>query len=466
MPDAPKAGSSTVIKSLSSSRPVLLIAFMMTIMADPVSSVSYAIQAALEALRGNLGLLLQTMGLVIAVIAIIVINYYQLVGRFPEGGGAAAATGRAFGEAWAFVPIGALIVDFNLTIAISVAAGASAIVAYLPALAPIRIILALALLLLVAGMSWFGHAARRFFGAFTLAFLAVSVLVLIGGASVAPVTGAGYGEPSKDPAFLTVLLAFPVAMALATGIEAPSSAIAQLGQLDDDGRKLFGRLTLVATLLVVGSLTLAITALAVRLGIGLPSSEDATMLADLARVSVGNRLYAAFQAVTALLLLAAAASSLQAGPGLLKALAREESPEGGEQYGILPSWLGQTNRYYTPYWGVGVFGAVAGVLVVVSLANEQSIVLFYAVAVFVSFLAGLAAMTKLSYGEGKRLAVLINGIGTLVVFFVLVINLLRGYPLVSLSASLLIAFVLYRLWVRSGRPRGVSKAAAKAHTTE
>ena len=73
----------------------MLIAFMMTVMADPVSSVSYAIQAALKALNGNLSLLLPTMGLVIAVITIVVINYSQLVARFPEGGGAAAATGQA-----------------------------------------------------------------------------------------------------------------------------------------------------------------------------------------------------------------------------------------------------------------------------------------------------------------------------------------------------------------------------------
>ena len=144
----------------------MLIAFMMTVMADPVSSVSYAIQAALKALNGNLSLLLPTMGLVIAVITIVVINYSQLVARFPEGGGAATATGQAFSEAWAFVPMGALIVDFSLTIAISVAAGASAIVAYLPTLAPLRIILALALLLFVACISWYGHAARSFFGAF------------------------------------------------------------------------------------------------------------------------------------------------------------------------------------------------------------------------------------------------------------------------------------------------------------
>ncbi|GAA2408705.1 hypothetical protein A7G45_10480 [Mycolicibacterium llatzerense] len=65
-------------------------------------------------------------------------SYQQLIARYPRGGGASAATGEAFGEGWAFLPTGALIVDFVLTSAISVAAGASAIIAYAPVLALCR----------------------------------------------------------------------------------------------------------------------------------------------------------------------------------------------------------------------------------------------------------------------------------------------------------------------------------------
>ena len=152
-------------------RLVLLIAFAFTVMADPISSVAYAIEAALRALGGNLALLLPTMALVIVVIGIVTVNYHQLVARFPDGGGSAAATGAAFGEAWAFLPIGALVVDFVLTIAISVAAGASAIVAYFPELAPLRVLVALGLLVLVAGLTWFGHGGRTVFAILTLAFV-------------------------------------------------------------------------------------------------------------------------------------------------------------------------------------------------------------------------------------------------------------------------------------------------------
>lgn len=220
------------------SRPALLLAFAFAVMADPVSSVAYAIEAALRALDGDLELLLPTMGLVVALIALVISNYHQLVARFPEGGGAAAAAGAAFGEGWTFIPIGALIVDFVLTIAISVAAASSAVIAYVPSIANLRIPLALAVLVAVGGLTWFGHLGRAVFAVMTALFIGLGVAVLIGGLGAAvPAHHAPASTGAGNAAFVAVLLAFPVAMALATGVEAPSSAIAQLGQLDDAGRQ-------------------------------------------------------------------------------------------------------------------------------------------------------------------------------------------------------------------------------------
>jgi hypothetical protein len=82
-------------------------------------------------------------------------------------------------------------------------------------------------------------------------------------------------------------------------------------------------------------------------------------------------------------------------------------------------------------------------------------VLFYAVAVFVSFLAGLAAIARFSRREGKVLLAAINVLGAAAVAFTLAVNLARGYPLLSLVAMLAIAAGLYRLWVRAGRPAGI-----------
>jgi len=446
------------------SRPVLLAAFAFAVMADPVSSVAYAIEAALRALHGDLGLLLPTMGLVVAVIALVITNYHQLVARFPDGGGAAAAAGTAFGEGWSFIPIGALIVDFVLTIAISVAAGASALIDYLPGLAPYRIPLALVLLLGVAGLTWFGHVGRAAFALMTVGFVAAGIAVLVGGVH-APVANVGYSTDTNGrPAAIAVLLAFPVAMALATGVEAPSSAIAQLGQLDDVGRRRFGRVTLWLTLAIVGTLTLGLTAAAVRLKIGIPQANS-TQIGNLAQASSSAGVYAFFQLTTALLLLAAASSSFQAGPGLLKALSRSDSPT-GHGVGVLPGWLGRTNHHHTPYWGVLVFLLVSAVVTVAAGAHDQELVLFYAVAVFISFLVGLVAMARFSHQESRRKALIMNTVGAIVVAFTLIVNISRGKPIASVAAALLIAWALHRLWVRAGRPRGITHVAAEAEHDE
>jgi amino acid permease-like protein len=434
-------------------RAMLFFAFAFAVMADPVSSVAYAIEAALRALNGHLELLMATMSVVIGIIALVTLNYWQLVRAFPEGGGSPEAAGKAFGEEWSFLPIGALIVDFALTIAISIAAAGSALIAYVPALAPERIPLAMALLALVAGLTWFGHGGRLVFAVMTSLFIVASVVVLAAGwtspvtaHAQAPLTG------SASPALVAVILAFPVAMALATGTEAPATSIAQLGQLDNRGRWRFGRGTLGLTILIVGGLTLGLTALAVHLNVGIPGSDE-TQIGNLAKAAVGDGgLFGFFQLSSSVLLLAAAASSFQAGPGLLKALARTW-PDGSP--GLLPGRLAQVNEHHTPVLAVIVYTIISAVIILAASGQEQELVLVYAVAVFVSFLAGLLAMARFSRRQRSWWLFAINVIAAVVVAFTLVVNLARGYPLISIAGTVLIGGFLWHRWVRAGRPRGI-----------
>jgi hypothetical protein len=206
------------------------------------------------------------------------------------------------------------VVDFVLTIAISVSAGASAAIAYFPSLAPWRLLIALGLVVLVGGITWFGHLGRLVFAAMTVAFIVVAAIVLIYGLGATPQPVGTITSTPGHPPVLAVVLAFPVAMALATGVEAPSSAIAQLGQLDNPGRSRFGRITLWLTLAIVGTITLGLAAEAAHLQVGIPPGHS-TQIAELARLAAPEPVFAAFQLVTALLLLAAASSSFQAGPG-------------------------------------------------------------------------------------------------------------------------------------------------------
>ncbi len=436
---------------------LLFFGFAFAVMADPVSSVAYAIEAALRALDGHLEDLFPAMAIVIAVVVLVTINYWFLVRRFPQGGGDAEAAGRAFGTAWAFPVIGALIVDFVLTISISIAAASSAIIAYVPGLHDFRIPLAIGLTTLVAGLTWLGHAGRVLFATFTVSFIGACSVVLVKG-YISPTTTLPdsavliTGQP-LSPAIIAILFAFPVAMALATGIEAPLTSIAQLGQLDDDGKRTFGRGTLLLTVGIVAAVTLLMAGLAVRLNVGIPG-EKSTQIADIAKAAAGDgALFAIFQLTSAILLLSAASSSYQAGPGLLKALARDPD---GRGLGILPTPLGDVNRHHTPYWAVVVYLAISIGVLVAAGAEEQELVLFYAVAVFASFMMGLLAMAKFSWQEKNWPLFAINCVASVAVFFTLVINLSRGYPLASFGALLLIAVLLYRLWVKAGRPAGVT----------
>ena len=172
--------------------------------------------------------------------------------------------------------------------------------------------------------------------------------------------------------------------------------------------------------------------------------------------------------MTALLLLSAASSSFQAGPGLLKALARRHGTDRGAEAGvtadtgILPRVWGTTNQHHTPYWGVVLFFAISAAVITVAGGQDQRLVLFYAVSVFLSFLAGLVAMARFSASQRRIGQLAVNVVGALAVAFTLAVNLARGEPIVSLAAAMLIAAGLYVLWVRAGRPRGIRNAAAEA----
>lgn len=438
----------------------LFIAFAFTVMADPVSSVAYAMEAALRSLDGDIEDLFPTMAAVVAIIAVISATYDELIGRFPQGGGGPRGVGEAFGEGWAFIPLGALLVDFTLTVAVSCAAGASALIAYLPELEPARTPIGLALVTLVAGGVLLGQLGRVAFALATQLFIVLAVCVIVAGAFADP-TGVGSadvgpGSPLlSDAALGPALLAVPLGMALATGVEAPSDAIAQLPQLDDRTRRRFGRLTLWMMVGIVGGLTIAFAAVAVRLGVGLPP-EDSTLLAEVARESLGGGfLFAAFQAASALLLLSAAASSYLAGSGVLKALATL----GRDGEGLVPRRFGRINRFLVPEWGVALVLVAAAILVAAG-GREQNLVSFYAVAVFASFLAATIGCARLSHRDGRRIALALNVLGAALVAMVLGINATRLDGAIALSASIAVAAYLWRVWVSRGRPRGVAGAGA------
>ena len=255
----------------------------------------------------------------------------------------------------------------------------------------------------------------------------------------------------------------PLAMALATGIEAPSDAIAQLTGLDRRERRMFGQWTIWLTVGIVAVLTIGISMLAISLGVRLPPS-DSTLLAEVARTSVGDgAVFAAFQAASALLLLAAAASSYLAASGLLKALALVGANR--DDGGLVPARFAVLNRHHVPPWGILVVLVASAVLITMAGGRDQEIVRYYAVSVFAGFLGATLGCARLSHRDGRRWELAVNLMGVALVAFVLALNLVRAAGVIVLSAAALVAGYLYAVWVRRGRPAGVAESELRAEAS-
>ncbi len=109
---------------------------------------------------------------------------------------------------------------------------------------------------------------------------------------------------------------------------------------------------------------------------------------------------------------------------------------------------------------------ICAAIILAAGGHEQELVLVYAVAVFVSFLAGLLAMARFSRQQGKTLLTATNLAGAVAVAFTLVVNLARGYPLIAIAGTILVAGGLYWRWVRAGRPRGIEAIERQAEAED
>jgi uncharacterized membrane protein (UPF0136 family) len=85
---------------------------------------------------------------------------------------------------------------------------------------------------------------------------------------------------------------------------------------------------------------------------------------------------------------------------------------------------------------------------------------YYAAAVFASFFGALLANTVLCLREGRRLGTVVAAAGTAAVAIVLVLNMRRLDPVVSLAVAGILSLYLWRTWVARGRPGGVARIAA------
>jgi amino acid transporter len=314
----------------------------------------------------------------------------------------------------------ALLIDYVLTVAVSITAGVVAVTSAVPAVFPLRIELCL---LAIALITWgnlrgvresgtlFSIPTYAFIGLF-VALIAVGFIRLLTG-SLGPIAQPALPADAAGTAPLTVFLilrAFASGCAAMTGTEAISNGVSAFEKPEADNA---GK-TLIAMAVLLGIMFLGITSLARTVHV-MPMAHE-SVVSQISRAVFGSGpLYLALQAATALILVLAANTAFADFPRLSSILARD---------GYAPRQLANLGDRLVFSNGIGALAFLAALLIVIFGGRTHSLIPLYAVGVFLSFTLSQAGMVRhwQKTREGRwRTKAAMNGVGAVATGLVLLV---------------------------------------------
>ena len=394
---------------------------------DALSSVAYATQEIVLVLgmagAVGLGFTLPITGLIIALMIIVAISYRQTIKAYPQGGGSYRVSHENLGDLPGLVAGAALSIDYVLTVAVSTAAGISALTSYFHGLEPYRVPLCLLalVLLMVANLRGLRSSAQLLsaptyvFMAAVLTVVGVGLLKLAHG-DIGPMAAAEQNlrmaeEHGSLTAISAVLLmrAFSSGCAALTGIEAISDSVMAFKPTEwKNARRVLTVMVLLLAVMFGG-----MGVLAQQLGT-IYEENGPTLLYQLGDQVFGHNsaLLFVLQVATLLILLLAANTAYADFPRLANFLAQD---------GYLPRQLTSLGDRLVFSNGILALSGFAGVLIVIFGGSVTRLIPLYAVGVFLSFTLSQAVMVVHWWKErglGWRVKALINGFGSLVTLVV------------------------------------------------
>ena len=387
---------------------------------DALSSVAYATEEILLVLvqAGTVALSYSIpISIAIAVlIAIVVSSYRQTIRAYPQGGGAYIVSKDNLGVPAGLIAGAALLIDYVLTVAVSVAAGVAALTSAAPSLFPYRTWLCVVAVVGIAVTNLRGiRESGKLFAAPTYLFIgSLGVLILYGGlgATFDLIPEAPYQRhpPGLEGIGLLLLLrAFSSGCTALTGVEAVSDGVPAFKPPEAHNARVV--LTCLGVILIV--LFLGTTFLAYDFGLT-PRAEE-TVISQLARhVFGGGLLYYEIQVVTMLILLLAANTSFADFPRLSFFLARDR---------FIPRQFATQGDRLVFSNGILILSGLAAVLLVIFRGDTHKLIPLYAVGVFLSFTLSQASMVRrwLRLKEdGWRWRWWLNAVGALVTGLVMI----------------------------------------------
>jgi amino acid transporter len=358
---------------------------------DAISSVAYGPQAMLVVLAtAGAGALTKIEPITVAIVVLLVIlvfSYRQVIAAYPDGGGCYAVSKANLGRRPSLLAGAALIVDYVLTVAVSVSAGVAALVSAFPTLQPDSLALSLGILAVLTALNLRGLAtsARALLVPTAVFIVGMYLVIVMGLLRQHPASGSGVhgvAVPTAAAAIgvLLILKAFAAGCSALTGVEAIANDVPVFRE--PRARRAMRTEVLLGGLL--GTMLLGLSILTVRFHIAPVASQ--TVLSQLTGASVGRgTLYYVIDLSTTAILAIAANTSFGGLPVLASLLARDN---------LLPHVFGLRGDRPVYRYGVGVLALLAAVLLVAVDAKTDALIPLFAIGVFTGFTLSQAGLVR------------------------------------------------------------------------
>ena len=349
---------------------------------DAISSVAYGPEAMLVVLAtAGAGALAKIEPITIAIVillTILVFSYRQVIEAYPDGGGCYAVSKANLGPRASHLAAASLVVDYVLTVAVSIAAGVAALVSAFPTLSSDSLVIALAILLVMTALNLRGIAtsARTFLLPTALFIAGIYTVIAAGLFRSHPAANAGFHPVAIPKAaaavgVLLILKAFAAGCSALTGVEAIANDVPAFRA--PKARRAMRTEVILGG--VLGTMLLGLAFLTVRFHIGPMANQ--TVLSQITGAAVGRGpLYYVVDLSTTLILALAANTSFGGLPVLASLLARDN---------LVPHVFGLRADRPVYRYGVVVLAVLAGLLLIAVNANTNSLIPLYAIGVFTGF---------------------------------------------------------------------------------
>ncbi|MDZ4676474.1 MAG: APC family permease [Oligoflexia bacterium] len=410
---------------------------------DALSSVAYASEAIIlelakaaiivHALPWTWPISLSIVGL----LWILVLSYRQTISAYPNGGGAYTVSKENLGENVGLVAGASLLIDYILTVAVSIAAGVAAVTSAFPTMLPHSVAIANVAILILMFMNLRGiRESGSVFAIPTYVFI-IGMFILFAWLGIQSifinppeVTTPLMPQTTDGVGIFMILIAFSSGCAALTGVEAISNGVTAFKQPEQKNAKT----TLVWMAILLAILFAGVSYFTHVYNI-MPKDHE-TVISQLARITGSNLFYYFIQASTALILFLAANTSFNGFPLVTSLLAEDR---------YLPRQLASRGDRLVFSNGIMGLGLISMFLIWIFKSDVHLLIPLYAIGVFLSFTLSQAGMVKHWYvhkGNNWQRNIVINAVGCLTTFVVLMVIVITKFPqggwLVCLMTPLLV----------------------------